>query len=53
MDIKGFNGRYRVSNKGNVKSLGEISVHNIAKVKFIRKGKVLKQQPNNNGYLRD
>ena len=49
-DIKGFEGRYQVSNKGRVRSLPRYVSNHTGKL-FV-KGKILKQRPDFKGYMR-
>lgn len=51
-DIKNYEGIYQVSNKGQVRSLNRKEKCNLNDKFFIRKGKILNQTPNTNGYLR-
>lgn len=48
-DIKGFEGRYKVSNLGNVKSLDRQS--NIGKNKLLKKGKIKSSRVGRGGYV--
>ena len=50
-DIKGFEGYYQVSNKGNVRSLTREQTTKRGVTKRYQ-GKLLKQRPNSSGYLR-
>jgi len=49
-DIKGYEGRYQVSNKGLVKSLTHVTIREDGK-KLPIKGRILKPMSNFNGYL--
>lgn len=51
-DVVGYEGIYKVSNLGRVKSLDRIRKHNIHGSPYLFKGKILNQTKNNNGYLR-
>lgn len=48
-DIKGFEGLYQVSNKGNVKSLKKVIVRKNSSILNIRE-RILKTRPNDSGY---
>lgn len=48
-DIKGFEGLYQVSNMGRVKSFNRI-VYSSQGRKYLKKGRIFKQQKNNNYY---
>lgn len=48
--IKGYEGLYEVSNKGNVRSLDRWSLHHDGVVRYL-KGVVLKQNSNGDGYM--
>ena len=52
-DVKGFEGRYQVSNMGRVRSLDRLIIGKNGN-SYIRKGQMLKPSPNNNkkGYLK-
>lgn len=50
-DIKGFEGIYQISNKGNVRSLKREQLDNLGRLVHYQ-GKTLTPQPNSNGYLR-
>lgn len=49
-DIKNFEGKYQVSNLGNVKSLDFVYIDKNNK-KYIHKGRILKHKKISNGYL--
>lgn len=49
-EIKGFEGRYAVSNLGRVKSLPRLVNNHTGEINL--KGKILKQRPDNKGYMR-
>ena len=49
-DVKGFELYYQVSNLGNVRSKDRIIKRSTSKM--FKRGRVLKPQPNSNGYLR-
>lgn len=52
IDIKGYEGRYQISNQGRVKSLSrEFQISFEKKARSVR-GKILNMTPNTNGYLR-
>lgn len=50
-DIKGYEGIYQVSDKGNIRSLSRIQEYKNGRT-LRRKGKMLAAQPNSSGYLR-
>lgn len=47
-DVKGYEGRYQVSNHGRVRSVEMHTRNSVAS--FIRKGKMISIKKDNNGY---
>lgn len=49
-NVPGYERYYQISNLGNIRSKDRLTRNN--RCRFIKKGKILKPQPNSNGYLR-